>query len=268
MSCSVGSRSHHRSRLLNAKKISTKSATEIAEVLGISSSSAPTPSGATTPLESGGPTTVANDNITTSSTSISDYFSQKLEKLEGMHKRPQGKPQTEDTACYSEDESHRFGLGLKRISLSSLSTSNAHGTGFALGTHSPAVDADAEPSNSTSNAVSQIGSSSSSSKLSHTAPPADSQTNFSETARKKVKKKDKHAKRERKGKNSKEINEKVEVAEAEGGKDRHPSLVMESNDSGGSRQKRKCDGEGKEDDDEERRIRKERKKEKKRRKLE
>ncbi|KAF9511185.1 hypothetical protein BS47DRAFT_1197600 [Hydnum rufescens UP504] len=71
-------------RLLNSKRIVGKSATEIAEVLGVASSSSPT----TTPIDSpsGALTPISDDKITTSSTSVSDYFKEKMAKLRSNHK--------------------------------------------------------------------------------------------------------------------------------------------------------------------------------------
>lgn len=254
---------HHRSRLLNAKKITTKSATELAEVLGISSSSAPTPSNDPTPSESPGCLTpIADDMITTSNTTISDYFNKKLEKLGGMHKRSQGNPPTGDTTYYPEDAASRLGLGSRRIfpstmdSLSNPSTSNTDSTEPTP----PSVAAYTEPSTSTCEQIS-------STELNHSASPADVQSDSSETSLKKVKKN----RKEKKRKKGKEMDRKVELAETEGEKDGCSSPVMEPSVSRGSTQKRKRGSErkgGKEEDDEERRIRKEKKKEKKRRKLE
>lgn len=81
---------HHRARLLNAKRISGKSAAELAEVLGV----APTVSNSqsTTPSSSPGALTPISDpieddtKVQTSTTTVSDYFREKMMKMQGKHK--------------------------------------------------------------------------------------------------------------------------------------------------------------------------------------
>jgi len=115
---------HHRARVLNSKKISTKSASELSEVFGISASS-----GQSTPAPGGTPgtlTPISDDKITTSTISMSAYFKEKMQKMKSKHKwmadpdKPnESEPATPEIRPQSDDESElpRLGLGARHAKL-------------------------------------------------------------------------------------------------------------------------------------------------------
>lgn len=157
-------RSHHRARLLNAKRITGKSAAELAEVLGVAPSSS-----TNTTTQPGTPTigflTPISDEpaqkIMTSTTNVSDYFREKMKKLQGKHKwmndsdegamdSPTPVTPILSSAPVEEEDCPRVGLGAQpragtfdatRAFASSLSSTRAvvAGLNFRSTSSTPAV---------------------------------------------------------------------------------------------------------------------------------
>ncbi|KAF8331403.1 uncharacterized protein EI90DRAFT_3057837 [Cantharellus anzutake] len=267
---------HHRKRMLEAKNISKKSASELAQVLGMPSSS-----GATTPNDPppSSLTPIANDITTTSTVSISDYFKQKMEKLGLRERRAPVNDPAEGGASSSEDELPRIGLGHRKIMDRSTEDMPVNAQASMSSPNKSKSSSGSLPPTSTimdPAITSESPSQSSSVEPSQSPPVAEPRAHEFET-RSEKKKKDKRDKRDKGTKRSNDNNETSREAQnrsTEGAstsvqlpRDLENGAALEPNGSSGSMKRRKHGGgrDERPDEDEDRRIRKERKK---RRKLE